>query len=147
MTVNIKASWISDFEKLLLKNEPDLNNNNPNYSCQLASAYFDWDAEGNLPECVVEEAYQRYLMNNSQDKASKLSRILGLPYWFDPATCVIVINSEHKEQFKGYNVEWLVFSDYIMYGEMIVLDKTNPFTPITEYRQGVQNDSLYKKPI
>lgn len=81
------------------------------------------------------------------DHTSYLSKVLGLPEWFDPTTCVIVINSVHREQFKQYFVDWLVFSEYIMFGEMIVMDKTKPYTPLTEYPKGDLNDSLYKRPV
>lgn len=66
----------------------------------------------------------------------ELIKLLNLPSWFDTRTCVIVMNSSHKEAFKDHNVEWICFSDYIMFGEMIVMDKTVPFTPITTYPKG-----------
>lgn len=66
----------------------------------------------------------------------ELIKLLNLPSWFDTRTCVIVMNSLHKEAFKDHNVEWIWFSDYIMFGEMIVMDKIAPFKPITTYPKG-----------
>lgn len=67
---------------------------------------------------------------------SELIKLLNLPSWFDTRTCVIVMNSAHKEAFKDHDVEWICFSDYIMFGEMIVMDKTVPFTPVMTYPKG-----------
>lgn len=66
----------------------------------------------------------------------ELIKLLNLPSWFDTRTCVIVMNTAHKDVFKEYNVEWISFSDYIMFGEMIVMDKTVQFTPVTTYPKG-----------
>jgi hypothetical protein len=61
--MNTKREWIAEFEVLLLKGGPTLNKNNPNYSYQLATAYFDWNSDCTSPECTPQEAYQRYLEN------------------------------------------------------------------------------------
>lgn len=87
------------------------------------------------------------VQNYKPPEAKELIKLLNLPCWFDTRTCVIVMNSAHKEQFKQLEVEWISFSEYIMFGEMIVMDKTVPFTPLTTYPKGDMNESLYKRTV
>lgn len=77
----------------------------------------------------------------------QLIKTLNLPSWFNTDYCVIVMNKMHENQFKGYEVDWLYFSDYIYFDQMIVMDKRTPYTPLTTYAKGDLNDSLYKRPI
>ena len=65
-----------------------------------------------------------------------LIKTLNLPSWFNTDYCVIVMNKMHEEQFKDYKVDWMYFSDYIYFDEMIVMDKRTPYTPISYYPKG-----------
>lgn len=66
----------------------------------------------------------------------ELIKTLNLPSWFNTEYCVIVMNKMHEKQFKGYEVDWMYFSDYIYFDQMIVMDKRTMYTPLTEYPKG-----------
>lgn len=63
--MNIKAQWIDKFEECLWEHHTrdwDAGNRNPDYSFQLAVAYFNWGNDG-LPDETVDKAFNRYLEN------------------------------------------------------------------------------------
>lgn len=61
--MSVKAEWIDKFEELLWQHHTcdwGEGSRNPNYSFQLAVAYFDWADDG-IPEETPEQAFTRYL--------------------------------------------------------------------------------------
>lgn len=61
--MNIKSQWIDQFEEKLWEHHTcdwDAGNRIPDYSYQLATAYFDWGG-GGIPARTVEEAFSDYL--------------------------------------------------------------------------------------
>ena len=91
-----------------------------------------------LTEKQLQQIRDTISVLNEQEKIStqEIIKTLNLPSWFDPLTCVIVMNRMHEKTFTEYNLEWIAFSDYIYFNEMIVMDKTIPYTPLTTYSKG-----------
>lgn len=63
--MSIKGDWVDEFVDKLYEYHGKNYKwfiEDRNYPLQLAVAYFDWGSDG-VPECTVNEAFERYLEN------------------------------------------------------------------------------------